>query len=69
MLLKVVVLTMGVDRSAVQDVDLVEAADLTSSMFSGGMKRRLSTAIAFTGDPQIVYLDEVSLLVTRFYTR
>ena len=28
--------------------------------YSGGMKRRLSVAISFIGDPQVVYLDEPS---------
>jgi len=39
---------------------LAGAADRRSSSFSGGMKRRLSVAIALIGDPDIVYLDEVS---------
>lgn len=28
--------------------------------FSGGMKRRLSVAISFMGNPSVVYLDEPS---------
>ena len=28
--------------------------------YSGGMKRRLSVAIAFIGDPHVIYLDEPS---------
>jgi len=40
------------------DVDLLKRQDLQSSQFSGGMKRRLSTAIALTADPQLVFLDE-----------
>ena len=28
--------------------------------YSGGMKRRLSVAISFIGDPLVVYLDEPS---------
>lgn len=28
--------------------------------FSGGMKRRLSVAVSFIGDPRVVYLDECS---------
>ncbi len=44
-----------------QDVELVEAADLISGAYSGGMKRRLSTAIALTADPKIVFLDEVCM--------
>jgi ABC-type multidrug transport system ATPase subunit len=30
------------------------------AQFSGGMKRRLSVAISFIGDPRVVYLDECS---------
>ncbi|KNC47836.1 ATP-binding cassette transporter [Thecamonas trahens ATCC 50062] len=40
------------------DVDLVAAGDLPSGAYSGGMRRRLSTAIAFVADPRIVLLDE-----------
>lgn len=37
---------------------LTSAADRRSSGYSGGMKRRLSVAVALIGDPAIVYLDE-----------
>ncbi len=35
-------------------------ADKQVKKFSGGMKRRLSVAISFIGDPKVVYLDEPS---------
>jgi ABC-type multidrug transport system ATPase subunit len=40
------------------DVNLLKEKDKLSGAFSGGMKRRLSVAIALVGDPGIVYLDE-----------
>jgi len=40
------------------DVDLIEAGNITAGSYSGGMKRRLSVAVALVGDPKIVFLDE-----------
>eukprot|EP01113_Clastostelium_recurvatum_P005090 TRINITY_DN1226_c0_g1_i1.p1 TRINITY_DN1226_c0_g1~~TRINITY_DN1226_c0_g1_i1.p1 ORF type:complete len:879 (-),score=247.94 TRINITY_DN1226_c0_g1_i1:81-2717(-) len=45
-------------QARLDDVDLSRHGHLLSMQYSGGMKRRLSTAIALTGDPQIVFLDE-----------
>lgn len=42
----------------ISQVALEDAADLVSGAYSGGMKRRLSVAVALMGDPEVVYLDE-----------
>ncbi|GJD08798.1 ABC transporter A family member 2 [Galdieria sulphuraria] len=39
-------------------VGLFEVGTKFASQYSGGMQRRLSVAIALTGDPKIVFLDE-----------
>ena len=39
---------------------LTEHADKLTKNFSGGNKRKLSLAVAFVGNPQIVFLDEPS---------
>lgn len=38
--------------------DFIKYVDKKVSEFSGGNKRKLSTAIAFLGNPSVVYLDE-----------
>ncbi|CAN7118414.1 unnamed protein product, partial [Brassica rapa subsp. narinosa] len=40
------------------DVKLTGAAKIRAGSYSGGMKRRLSVAIALIGDPKLVFLDE-----------
>lgn len=40
------------------DIGLTKVADCVVSSFSGGMKRRLSVALAFIGNPKVVVLDE-----------
>ncbi|XP_023633298.1 ABC transporter A family member 9 isoform X2 [Capsella rubella] len=40
------------------DVRLTGAAKIRAGSYSGGMKRRLSFAIALIGDPKLVFLDE-----------
>ena len=37
---------------------LTNAAKMRASSYSGGMKRRLSVAIALIGDPKLIILDE-----------
>ena len=45
-------------NARLEDVRLTEWADALSGSYSGGMKRRLSVAIALIGSPKIVFLDE-----------
>ena len=42
----------------IEEVRLTDAADRMAGTFSGGMRRRLSVAIALIGNPQVVFLDE-----------
>ncbi|KAI8528925.1 hypothetical protein RHMOL_Rhmol12G0185900 [Rhododendron molle] len=48
----------SVAQKSLAEVRLTEAAKITSGSYSGGMKRRLSVAIALIGDPKLVILDE-----------
>eukprot|EP00003_Mantamonas_plastica_P032330 TRINITY_DN874_c0_g2_i8.p1 TRINITY_DN874_c0_g2~~TRINITY_DN874_c0_g2_i8.p1 ORF type:complete len:866 (+),score=355.67 TRINITY_DN874_c0_g2_i8:567-3164(+) len=45
-------------ETQLKNVNLVDEADQPVKTFSGGMKRRLSVAISFMGNPQVVFLDE-----------
>ena len=45
-------------ESALREVDLLNKIDEQSKNLSGGMKRKLSLACAFIGNPSIVFLDE-----------
>jgi hypothetical protein len=49
-------------EAALRSVNLWNAGvgDKQARAYSGGMKRRLSVAISFIGDPLVVYLDEPS---------
>lgn len=42
------------------DMNLEEHKNKTEKQLSGGNKRKLAVAIAFTGNPRIVFLDEPS---------
>jgi ABC-type multidrug transport system ATPase subunit len=39
-------------------VNLLHVIDERAGTYSGGMKRRLSVAVALIGNPEVVYLDE-----------
>jgi hypothetical protein len=59
---------MQVRREAdalLEKVKLTYAARVRSGSYSGGMKRRLSVAMALLGDPKIVYLDEPTTGMVR----
>lgn len=45
-------------ETSIKDVALYEKSDTFSKNLSGGMKRKLSVAIAFCGDSKVVFLDE-----------
>lgn len=46
--------------SLLEQVQLTAAINKRSGSYSGGMKRRLSVALALLGSPQLVFLDEPS---------
>ncbi|KAF4375889.1 hypothetical protein F8388_004979 [Cannabis sativa] len=48
----------SVIQKSLEEVKLTEAANIRAGSYSGGMKRRLSVAIALIGDPKLVILDE-----------
>ncbi|KAK2384736.1 ABC transporter A family member [Trifolium repens] len=48
----------SITQTSLAEVRLVDAAKVRSGSYSGGMKRRLSVAIALIGDPKLVILDE-----------
>jgi len=48
-----------------EDVDLLASADVLAAHYSGGMKRRLSVAMAAIGEPQILIYDEPTTGVAR----
>ncbi|XP_050255430.1 ABC transporter A family member 2-like [Quercus robur] len=48
----------SIGEKSLAEVRLTEAAKMRAGSYSGGMKRRLSVAIALIGDPKLVILDE-----------
>lgn len=50
-------------KEIIEEVGLEEARRRMAKDLSGGMKRRLSIAMALTGSPQLVLLDEPTTLV------
>lgn len=51
-------MVVQVAEKSLEEVKLTTAARVRSGNYSGGMKRRLSVAIALIGDPKMVFLDE-----------
>ena len=56
-------------ESLLRDVGLFESIDVLSKNLSGGQKRKLMIAIAFIGDPNVVFLDEPTAGVDAFSRR
>ncbi|CBI15254.3 hypothetical protein VitviT2T_026113 [Vitis vinifera] len=48
----------SVAQKSLAEVKLTQAAKMRAGSYSGGMKRRLSVAIALIGDPKLVIMDE-----------
>jgi ATP-binding cassette, subfamily A (ABC1), member 3 len=48
----------GVVKNLIADLNLTEHIDKLVKEYSGGNKRKLSTAVALVGDPSVIYLDE-----------
>ena len=66
--LEIFCLLRGIPRSQIkkiyeqfaEDLGFTEHLDKKSKAYSGGTKRKLSTALALIGEPKIIFLDEPS---------
>jgi ABC-type multidrug transport system ATPase subunit len=56
-------------KSAIEDVALLDKKNTYAKNLSGGMKRKLSLAIAFCGDSKVVFLDEPTAGMDPFSRR
>lgn len=54
-------------KKSLDEVKLTQAARMRAGSYSGGMKRRLSVAIALIGDPKLVILDEPVSITTILF--
>ena len=54
---------------SLRDVALVEKSNSLAKNLSGGMKRKLSVAMAFCGESKVVILDEPTSGMVRFLLR
>lgn len=52
-------------ESVIEEVGLTEKRNALSQALSGGMKRKLSLAIALIGDPKFLLLDGETSLIFR----
>lgn len=55
---RIFLLITQVAEKSLAEVRLTESARIRAGSYSGGMKRRLSVAIALIGEPKLVILDE-----------
>lgn len=65
---KILILKQVVEKS-LAEVKLSEVARVRSSSYSGGMKRRLTVAIALIGEPKLIILDEPVSKILSFFIR
>ncbi|XP_022159340.1 ABC transporter A family member 2-like [Momordica charantia] len=59
----------SIAEKSLEEVRLTQASKMRAGSYSGGMKRRLSVAIALIGDPKLVILDEPTTGMDPITTR